>query len=103
MGFDVWKLGIQAKIGLLKADINGKYREKQCNRYIRKTRQETTASIVTTKKELEYYLRRKYNLIYIEEELYWEMVNKNNNGLMSIFWTRKVKLFYAALLANNSH
>ena len=27
----------------------------------------------------------------------------NNNGLMSIFWTQKVKLFYAALLANNSH
>lgn len=77
MGFDVWKLGVQAKIGLLKADIKGKYREKQCNRYIRKTKQETTASIVTTKKELEYYLSRKYNLIYIEEELYWEMVNKD--------------------------
>ena len=44
--------------------------------------QETTASIVTTKKELEYYLRRKYNLIYIEEELYWEMVNKNNNTIL---------------------
>ena len=82
MGFDVWKLGIQAKIGLLKADIKGKYREKQCNRYIRKTRQETTASIVTTKKELEYYLRRKYNLIYIEEELYWEMANINNNTIL---------------------
>ena len=27
----------------------------------------------------------------------------NFNGLMSIFWTQKVKLFYAALLANNSH
>ena len=25
------------------------------------------------------------------------------HGLMSIFWTQKVKLFYAALLANNSH
>ena len=24
-------------------------------------------------------------------------------GLMSIFWTQKVKLFYAVLLANNSH
>ena len=37
------------------------------------------------------------------------MINKNLNcsniriGLMSIFWTQKVKLFYAALLANNSH
>jgi hypothetical protein len=28
---------------------------------------------------------------------------ENPNGLMSIFWTQKVKLFYAALLANNSH
>ena len=27
----------------------------------------------------------------------------NKYGLMSIFWTQKVKLFYAALLANNSH
>ena len=26
MGFDVWKLGVQAKI----ADIKGKHREKQC-------------------------------------------------------------------------
>ena len=26
-----------------------------------------------------------------------------HTGLMSIFWTQKVKLFYAALLANNSH
>ena len=31
-----------------------------------------------------------------------EFIN-NNFGLMSIFWTQKVKLFYAALLANNSH
>ncbi|WP_294379086.1 type III toxin-antitoxin system ToxN/AbiQ family toxin [uncultured Clostridium sp.] len=28
---------------------------------------------------------------------------KVTNGLMSIFWTQKVKLFYAVLLANNSH
>lgn len=27
----------------------------------------------------------------------------HGGGLMSIFWTQKVKLFYAALLANNSH
>ena len=29
--------------------------------------------------------------------------NSLNSGLMSIFWTQKVKLFYAVLLANNSH
>ena len=32
-----------------------------------------------------------------------EVVNYIKFGLMSIFWTQKVKLFYAALLANNSH
>ena len=31
------------------------------------------------------------------------MMRDNKPGLMSIFWTQKVKLFYAALLANNSH
>ena len=31
------------------------------------------------------------------------MTDKERIGLMSIFWTQKVKLFYAALLANNSH
>ena len=30
-------------------------------------------------------------------------IDYQNGGLMSIFWTQKVKLFYAALLANNSH
>ena len=32
-----------------------------------------------------------------------EYLNLVWSGLMSIFWTQKVKLFYAALLANNSH
>ena len=32
-----------------------------------------------------------------------EPVQFAHTGLMSIFWTQKVKLFYAALLANNSH
>ena len=31
------------------------------------------------------------------------MVLGYSSGLMSIFWTQKVKLFYAALLASNSH
>ena len=31
------------------------------------------------------------------------MIKKPEGCLMSIFWTQKVKLFYAALLANNSH
>ena len=44
------------------------------------------------------YNRRKWNKL-IEEC----MENKVDSGLMSIFWTQKVKLFYAALLANNSH
>ena len=54
MGFDVWKTGVKAKIGLLKADIVGNYREKETNRYIRKTKQEANPSIVTTKEHLEY-------------------------------------------------
>ena len=29
--------------------------------------------------------------------------NSVRTGLMSIFWTQKVTLFYATLLANNSH
>ena len=28
---------------------------------------------------------------------------RKTTGLISIFWTQKVKLFYAALLTNNSH
>ena len=32
-----------------------------------------------------------------------EAYSQHLYGLMSIFWTQKVKLFYAALLANNSH
>ena len=31
------------------------------------------------------------------------MLTKDAGGLMSISWTQKVKLFYAVLLANNSH
>ena len=33
----------------------------------------------------------------------YNKVINSEGGLMSIFWTQKVKLFYAALLANNSH
>ena len=33
----------------------------------------------------------------------YRIIEKVLPGLMSIFWTQKVKLFYAALLANNSH
>ena len=42
---------------------------------------------------------------FIKENFSKREVNTilNRIGLMSIFWTQKVKLFYAALLANNSH
>ena len=49
------------------------------------------------KKEIRKILKRKKN-----NEVNLKIIEKNN-GLMSIFWTQKVKLFYAALLANNSH
>lgn len=83
MGFDVWKTGVKAKIGLLKADIVGNYREKETNRYIRKTKQEANPSIVTTKEHLEYYLKKKYNLIYIEGELYYEMEQKDYKKILN--------------------
>ena len=85
MGFDVWKTGVKAKIGLLKADIVGNYREKETNRYIRKTKQEANPSIVTTKEHLEYYLKKKYNLIYIEGELYHEMEQKDYKKILNSF------------------
>ena len=43
-------------------------------------------------------LIQQYIIIEIKRVL-----DKYKSGLMSIFWTQKVKLFYAALLANNSH
>ena len=49
------------------------------------------------KKEIRKILKRKKN-----NEVNLNIIEKNN-GLMSIFWTQKVKFFYAALLANNSH
>lgn len=47
---------------------------------------------------------RKINELIDFSFVYDELLDKYCiNGLMSIFWTQKVKLFYAALLANNSH
>ena len=83
MGFDVWKTGVKAKIGLLKADIVGNYREKETNKYIRKTKQEANPTIVTTKEDLKYYLKKKYNLIYIEGELYHEMEQKDYKKILN--------------------
>lgn len=55
----------------------------------------------------------KYTDIYGKPQFIysWKLVptdktpagKRDDIGLMSIFWTQKVKLFYAALLANNSH
>ena len=48
---------------------------------------------------LEEYKLSKISSIFLSEMRGWGPCS----GLMSIFWTQKVKLFYAALLANNSH
>ena len=79
-----------------------------------------------TEKELDYFRRNGYSEEFIDylknilpiEKITIEVANFDiqkmkddlisgidyqNGGLMSIFWTQKVKLFYAALLANNSH
>ena len=42
------------------------------------------------------------NIVYLDE-MKLSTIKEESSGLMSIFWTQKVKLFYAALLANNSH
>ena len=62
MSFFVWKTSIQCKLNDIKTDIVGSHRERETNRYIRKTKQEANPSIVTTKERLEYYLKKKYNL-----------------------------------------
>ena len=61
--------------------------------------------------EVRRLLKEKGNTVYNCTVDYASAVNESlslvvqqaNSGLMSIFWTQKVKLFYAALLANNSH
>ena len=45
----------------------------------------------------------KYNHILGYRRMTNWINRDKGTGLMSIFWTQKVKLFYAALLANNSH
>ena len=47
--------------------------------------------------------RKKVIVKRIEKLEQFLLEGNTNSGLMSIFWTQKVKLFYAALLANNSH
>ena len=56
-----------------------------------------THSILDIRKDLECFNEtQNKNLLQL-----LKLIKKS--GLMSIFWTQKVKLFYAALLANNSH
>ena len=67
MSFFVWKTSIQCKLNDIKTDIVGNHRERETNRYIRKTKQEANPSIVTTKEHLEYYLKKKYNVAIKEK------------------------------------
>ncbi|WP_294345701.1 hypothetical protein, partial [uncultured Clostridium sp.] len=55
-------------------------------------------------------IKLKNNIIHMHQlgfpinlEIIIPKDNSVRTGLMSIFWTQKVKLFYATLLANNSH
>lgn len=79
MSFFVWKTSIQCKLNDIKTDIVGNHRERETNRYIRKTKQEANPS----KEHLEYYLKKKYNLIYIEGELYHEMEQKDYKKILN--------------------
>lgn len=83
MSFFVWKTSIQCKLNDIKTDIVGSHRERETNKYIRKTKQEANPTIVTTKEHLEYYLKKKYNLIYIEGELYHEMEQKDYKKILN--------------------
>ena len=69
---------------------------------------------LVTVKEKQYYIynylgklkdRKNISIIlsYPKDSFQKDKALKAFIGLMSIFWTQKVKLFYAALLANNSH
>ena len=49
------------------------------------------------------YSNNSENCIVLNKGLDFQEASSTSTGLMSIFWTQKVKLFYAALLANNSH
>ena len=59
----------------------------------------------------EFVIRKDVNVVYdstidaVTKKRMTEVLESKDKkiGLMSIFWTQKVKLFYAALLANNSH
>ena len=83
MSFFVLKTAIQCKLNDIKADIVGSHRERETNKYIRKTKQEASPAIVTTKEDLKYYLKKKYNLIYIEGELYHEMEKKDYKKILN--------------------
>ena len=51
-----------------------------------------------------YYIAAMPDAVHINAKIImYRVANMSMYGLMSIFWTQKVKLFYAALLANNSH
>ena len=62
MSFFVWKTSIQCKLNDIKTDIVGSHRERETNRYIRKTKQEANPTIVTTKEDLKYYLKISHYL-----------------------------------------
>lgn len=56
-------------------------------------------------KESKMQIKEFSSLTGIKRETlrYYDKVGLLSPGLMSISWTQKVKLFYAVLLANNSH
>ena len=82
MSFFVWKTSIQCKLNDIKTDIVGSHRERETNRYIRKTKQEANPSIVTTKERLEYYLKKKYNLM--EQKDYKKILNSFGKTMSKI-------------------
>ena len=81
------KFAIQKNIVDAKLKHIAKYNGEDNNRFINILQSDKVSVLLET--------LLQSNRVYI----HWS----TQNGLMSIFWTQKVKLFYAALLANNSH
>ena len=93
--------------------VNNNYKDNSYNNYKNNVKKKTFKNIIAAGLFIVVLLLGKLlnidtNLQEIRTNFGTEKNNislefRNETGLMSIFWTQKVKLFYAALLANNSH
>ena len=82
---------------------------KYLNGYTKPSRRKRKSKIDEFEPIIRSLLSKDSIQIFYYKRILWQYLKDNYNldcaqsGLMSIFWTQKVKLFYAVLLANNSH